>query len=302
MDARRLSFIIPVRNGGRSLARLLECLSRLRVPDGWELEIVAGYQHSTDDTLATLEAHPVRIVHQSGTGPAANRNAAARESTGELLYFMDADACPADNNLAVRAVEAADSLGEFGALGGPILLDSSQSRNPIALADHFACWFLWHAHRKRGTTDFQPSANLLVPRKVFEAVGGFDERLRVLEDFDFEQRIRQLGLVLYFEPTLAVTHTARGTWNASLRHSWRWGWPVRKYFYQRLPKSRYPFVERRRWFWINLPAIFLGRLRRVVRRACRVSVWQTCYCLPFLISTVFAWALAVAVGDEQPED
>jgi GT2 family glycosyltransferase len=297
---RRLSIIVPVRNGGSALAALLDCLATLSVPRDWEKELIVGYQQSTDDTLETLRARDVRIVFDDAVGPSSNRNAATRESDGELLYFIDADALPARSDLLERLIEAATKLDDFGACGGPILIDPAQIDNPIALADHLASWFLWHPHRRSGRSLFQPSTSLLVPRSVFDKVGGFDESLSVLEDFEFEQRIKKLGLAIYFVQPAPVTHRARGTLVSSLRHSWHWGLPVRRDFLGALSKKRFVFRDRPELFWINLPRIYLRRLKLVLRQSWRHSKRQTLYCLPFLALTVLAWAAAVAFGHGRP--
>ncbi|HUS38693.1 MAG TPA: glycosyltransferase [Pirellulales bacterium] len=377
---RILSVIIPVRNGAGTIGRLLGKLLRQQQPTGWETEIVVGYQQSSDDTLSILEQYhqnaAVKVVPCAGEGPSANRNAAVQQSRGELLYFIDADAVPIEDEFFVRLIDAAgqceesgkrpadkiparsaseesvspgaslalraglcgnprtmglrsrrlgahlsdDGLGvpsygmspapaptkpgvsrsfSFGGLGGPILIDPAQRNNPVALADHYACWFDWHAHRRSGESFFQPTVHLLVPRAVFDAVGGFDERLRVLEDFDFECRIKDLGLKIYFDQTVPIAHEARGSLFNSWRHSWYWGRPAREQFYQRVDHS-YRFADRPRLFWLNLPRLYWRRLHVVAAAAAAHSKWRAFYCLPFLAATVFAWALAAAVGRTQP--
>jgi glycosyltransferase involved in cell wall biosynthesis len=262
-----LSVVIPVRNGGRTLDVLLEQLLSQEPLEGWQTEIIVGYQDSTDNTLDVATRFGVKVVPNDQLGPAANRNAAVRASRGDLLYFIDADARPARSDLLKCLVAAASRLNEFGACGGPILLDPSQTGNLVALADHAACWFRWHLHRKSGESFFQPSVNLLVPRAVFLGIGGFDDSLWVLEDFDLQQRMKQRGLRIYFDTSLCVLHRARASLRASCRHSWQWGWTARTGFYQKLPRRRLPFQDRPSLFWLNGPLIFWQRIRPVV--------WQT---------------------------
>lgn len=358
---RILSVIIPVRNGAATIGRLIDNLLQQQQPTGWEIEIVIGYQDSSDDTLSILESYDqadaLKIVLCDGEGPSANRNVAVQHARGELLYFIDADAVPIGNDFLIRLIAAAESCEDpesppvieargsflnpepnalvanppwrasgvrlrtdvatqpaasavgsiwtgvsrpfsFGGLGGPILIDPAQGNNPIALADHYACWFDWHAHRGSGESFFQPTVHLLVPRAVFDAVGGFDEHLRVLEDFDFQCRIKDLGLKIYFEQTIPIAHEARGTLLSSWRHSWHWGRPARQQFYQRV-ESSYRFADRPRLFWLNLPRLFLRRLLVVASTAAAHSKGSTLYCLPFLVATVFAWALGTACGRPQ---
>jgi GT2 family glycosyltransferase len=242
----------------------------------------------------------VEFVEVPRVGPSAGRNAAAAKARGHLLYFIDSDALPAANDLLARLVEVAAGLRRFGAAGGPVLLLPAQRRNPIAIADHLACWFLWHARRPAGPTDFQPSVNLLMPRNAFQAIGGFDETLRVLEDFDVALKLRGAGLPIYFHPALAVFHRARGSLWTSWRHSWYWGAPAREAYYARVALDRYPHAGSRARFWRHFPALLGQRLRIVLRIGWRLSWREVLVCLPFLVATIFVWAVAVCVGKGQP--
>jgi GT2 family glycosyltransferase len=300
-DPHLISIVIPCRNAANSVGRLIERLRSLPIPDGWNVEMVAGYQRSEDDTLSVLQAAGVSVAHCDSFGPGPARNAAVAESHGTYLYFIDADACPARDDLLLRFAEAAEELGDFGGIGGPILLEPRQRRNPIAVADHLACWFNWTASRPSGQTDsFQPTANFAVRREVFEQVGGFDPAFRVLQDFEIQERIRALGLPLYFRADLPVYHHARGTIRSSWGHSWWWGIPFRKTYIDRRRAARGRAVTDRRWFWLHLPRIFRRRLVMISRRSWPASKWQLVLTFPFVVATVLAWSVAVVVGKGQP--
>ena len=301
MADRILSIIIPTRNQGRTLAKLIETLQRLRLPRGWQAEIIAGYTESTDNTLEILEAHGIRTVHCMTSGPGPARNEAARVARGELLYFVDSDVCPLGDDFLIRLLRVARSLGRFGAFGGPILLPESDRWNPVAIADHFACWFNWTALRPSGRSKlFQPTVSLVVPRDVFVKIGGFKEDVRVLEDHEIQLRLRRRRYPIYFIQSMAVSHAPRGTLARSCRHSWYWGGPFREIFLKTTPGFPLRFPVGSKAFALNLPWLYARRIRLVLKSAWRTSRWQTCYCLPFLAITVLAWALGVVFGEGRP--
>lgn len=309
-NPRLISVLIPVRNGGYPFRELLTRLQSLPVPSGFSLEIVVGYQESSDDTAAVIQEMGVRMVHCAGLGPSANRNAAAGAARGQLLVFIDADAQPARDDFLFEVVRSAKALKRFGAFEGPILLHPSQRWNPIAFADHLACWYVWHEKRPSGYSEFQPTVTLVTTAQAFHAVGGFNLDLQVLEDYDFELRLRKGDarsgkkmppLPIAFMQSLPVHHRARGCLWHSVRHSWHWGWPAREAFYLRSGRTRYPFAEDRRLFWINLPRLLFDRLRTVLKVGWALAPGRTALALPFIVVTVFAWALAVVVGG-QAED
>jgi GT2 family glycosyltransferase len=139
---------------------------------------------------------------------------------------------------------------------------------------------------------------------VFEAVGGFDERIRVLEDWELQERVKRRGWPLYFRADLPVIHRDRGTPAASWRHSWYWGTTYRETFLK-VAQPHWPWLHRPGLFWLNLPRLFQHRVRLVVRQAWAVSRRDTLICFPFLLATILAWALSVCVARRpavRPED
>ncbi len=304
MNTRVLSVIIPARNASRTLPTLLSALLDFDTPSGWDKEIIVSYTESDDDTLQVIEDMPVKSVICETIGPAAARNSAARLATGDFLYFIDADACPIGSDFFTRLISTALQLekhGELGGFGGPILLEPSQQRNPVAQADHFACWFNWSSHRRDEETRlFQPTVSLVMPRAAFEKLGGFDERFRVLEDFELQQRALGLGLRFYFSTEVGVTHWARNTLFKSWRHSWYWGAPFRSAYLAQTVDQTTLISAESIWFWLRLPTVFLRRMRLVLRSAWKESRRRTLLTLPFTAATVFAWSLAVVLGRGQP--
>lgn len=301
---RILSVIVPAMNAARTLAPLLDDLVRLDMPPGWEKEIIVSYTKSHDDTLAIAESHPVEIARCNMIGPGAARNVAVKEAVGEFFHFIDADARPVGNDFyrcLIGAIEALEQDANFGGFGGPILLNPLQRMNPIAQADHFACWFNWSALRKSEKTNlFQPTVSFVIPRAVYKSLNGYDTSIRVLEDFDLHQRALNAGYNFYFEQDLQVTHYARDTIVTSWKHSWYWGAPFRSAYLEKTDEVAFNIPPESTWFWINLPRIYFRRMRLVLRSARRVSLGWTLASLPFIAVTVFSWSLASVVGREQP--
>lgn len=87
----RISVIIPAYNAAHFIADAIEsALAQTRRPD----EIVVVDDGSTDDTarvVARYAMHGVRYIYQQNRGPGAARNRGIRETSGELIAFLDAD-------------------------------------------------------------------------------------------------------------------------------------------------------------------------------------------------------------------
>jgi glycosyltransferase involved in cell wall biosynthesis len=310
MDQRTISIIIPVRNQPETLEALLAALDVQICPEGWGIEVVCVDNNSTDHTAEVIRRHNAIYLLEMTLGPSIARNTGASASIGELLWFIDADAVPLGNDFVSRIIQTADELGDYGGFGGPILLPDSQKNNPIAFADHMACWSAWNAWRPTGHSGFQPTS-IVIPRAVFEMVGGYDTELRVLEDWDLQLRIersRQLTegpdapmRPIWFIDTLAVAHSARSSLMRTFKHSWYWGLPSREGWLERSGVSA-KYLERPVLRWFGLPRLFLGRAVHPLQTAWRVSRWRAVICLPFLLLTLLVWSIAVIVGKGQPED
>src|SRR5215467_9498256 len=86
----RVSAIIPVFNAARTIAAAIESIQAQTFSD---FEIIAVDDGSRDASLDVLASFgtAVKVLRQANRGPSAARNYAVRESSGELLAFLDAD-------------------------------------------------------------------------------------------------------------------------------------------------------------------------------------------------------------------
>jgi mycofactocin glycosyltransferase len=206
-EPQTVTVVVPVRDRPRELAACLASLGSLRYPRR-SLAIVV-----VDDGSTTPAAVPdgVRLVRLSRSGgPAAARNAGARIATSELLAFLDSD-CEADPGwLEALAPELADP--EVAAAGGRVEPAAERSwleryeavRSPLDLGPIRA------AVRPGRPVPYLVTANLVVRRADFEAIGGFDPGLRWGEDVDICWRLHAVGRRLVYEPAGRVRHRHRG--------------------------------------------------------------------------------------------
>ncbi len=305
-----LSIIIPVRNQPATLDELLTNLDAQPRPNGWEVEVIVVDNSSTDNTPEVIKRHDTTYLLETTLGPSVARNAGVAASRGDLLWFIDADAVPLADDFLVRIVSIANELGDFGGFGGPILLPEQQKNNPIAFADHMACWSVWGASRSDGVSDFQPTS-FICRRDDFVAIGGFNIELRVLEDWDLQMRLQQSRELpdgsskpessLLFMQHLPVAHSARSSLLRTLKHSWYWGLPSRTGWFGRsgvsVARMEQPFVR-----WLVLPSLIWHRIKHPLKTGWQVSPVRAVISLPFLLLTLIVWGVAVIVGQGQPDD
>ena len=82
-----ITVVVPTLNSSASLAILLESLA-LREPEIHEVVVVD--RCSSDDTLSVAKRFRARVI-QGPWNRAEARNVGVRESTGDPIFFLDAD-------------------------------------------------------------------------------------------------------------------------------------------------------------------------------------------------------------------
>ncbi len=179
---------------------MLAGLSRLHLEPDDELIVADNTAHGVVRPPAGVEA---RVVRAPGRRSAFHaRNAGAAVATGGWLLFTDAD-CepPADLLERLTDPEPGERCGlvageaQGSEAQGALLARWARSRRgPIASHQ------LTLGPRPAGTT-----ANLLVLRDAFEAVGGFCE-VRSDADVELCWRIQERGWELEYRPSAVVAH------------------------------------------------------------------------------------------------
>jgi GT2 family glycosyltransferase len=193
------SVVIP---GHNAAATLRPCIDALRplLESGRIREIVFVDDHSTDDTRALLEQYPVRVLSSPRRGAGAARNTGWRATTADHVWFVDAD--------CVSHADALDRLyATMEAVDAAVVGGSYSNQNRGRLTSDLIHEEMVARHRSMGTlVTFAITANLLCRRQTLEALGGFDESLRLGQDLDFAYRVVHSGRRLAFDATSQVGH------------------------------------------------------------------------------------------------
>jgi len=211
-----VSVIVPFHGDESAASAAMQALSALELRDGDELLVA---DNTAAGVLAARYAEGFRttVTRQ----PYGARNEAAARATGEWLLFTDADCRPQPGLLdAYFEPPPADGAG---ALAGEIVAATSPSSGET-LAQRYAAdrrllsseLFLAHPYKPMGVT-----ANLLVRREAFEAVGGFAEAIRSGGDADLCWRLQDAGWAIEHRPRAIVAHEHRATVRALLRQAAR---------------------------------------------------------------------------------
>jgi mycofactocin system glycosyltransferase len=150
-------------------------------------------------------------------GPAAARNAARPFVHTEFIAFVDADV---DLFVDVGIGSWLDALlphFDDPAVGLVAPRVTGEVGSPLDLGDQ-------PARIRSGTrVSYIPAAAIVVRTAAFDAIGGFDERLRFGEDVDLVWRLDQAGWRCRYEPASVVWHAPRSTRSARMHQHCGYG-------------------------------------------------------------------------------
>src|SRR5689334_11730093 len=119
-----LSFIVPAYNEEFELPATLRAVHQAAA--GFNYEIVVADDGSTDRTAIIAREHGAEVVSLCRRQIAAARNAGARNSRGDILFFVDADTRIAP----VHVIKAVEAL-EKGFAGGSARILTDENVPPF---------------------------------------------------------------------------------------------------------------------------------------------------------------------------
>jgi glycosyltransferase involved in cell wall biosynthesis len=196
-----ISVVIPAYNRAHCIKRALESI---RAQEIAELEVLVGDDGSTDGTPGKVlelmpEATVIRLT--ANRGAAAARNAVLPLARGEFIACLDSDDEWLPGKLA-RQIGYLREHPEVALVGtGHILAckDGTRvnfpGRNPVD----------WRKELHTAAS-FHGASTPMIRKAVLEEIGLQDERLRVLEDWDWVLRIAERFPIHVIPDTLAVIH------------------------------------------------------------------------------------------------
>ncbi len=188
-----VSVIIPAYNAGQRITRAIANVLNQTLP---VLEVIVVDDGSTDDTVAVASRFgpPVRVVSKPNGGPASARNLGAGLARGDWLAMLDADDWWFPRKIELQLADAAgDHIGL-----SHCRLDHRVERPPRELSFQ-ALW----------DRNWIGNSSVLIPRCLFEALGGFveDRRLVSVEDYNLWLRVAAAGWRVVTCPHILVHYT-----------------------------------------------------------------------------------------------
>jgi GT2 family glycosyltransferase len=215
-----VSIVIPTRDKRALLQTTLESIWARTDYDRYEI-IILDNQSSDPDAVQYLQSLGSRCQVHQWTKPfnySALNNFGVRHARGEQLLFLNNDVEVIHPDWLTALLEHAQRP-DVGAVGAKLLYADGRIQhagvvvgiNRVA-ANAFRSWpgeAIGHPRLADFTRNCSAvtGACMMVPRRVFEEAGGFDEDLRVvLNDVDLCLKIRQRGYLVVYTPHALLFH------------------------------------------------------------------------------------------------
>lgn len=236
-----ISIIIPTLNEERDLPRTLRLLQRLSPQP---LEIIIADGGSTDRTLQLAEEikpcfRTLRIIRCPRPGRASQMNAGASGAAGDILCFLHADtALPDDALLVIQQTLANPKIAAGGFIS--IMRGPSTTRWITSFHNYIKTYYaplLFRPHLFfRGARLLFGDQVIFCRRSQFEAVGGYDGRMLIMEEADLLIKLVRFGRIRQVNRTVESSDrrvAAWGFWKANgvylaIGFLWGVGYPPEK--------------------------------------------------------------------------
>ncbi len=228
-DTPRASIVIPVHG---AFAHTLACLRAIAAhPPAAGIEVIVVDDASPDDSRARLLQIDGIHLHarDSNGGFIAACNDGAAMARGEYLVFLNNDTVPQPGWLDAL-LGTFEEHAEAGLVGAKLVYPDGrlQEAGGVVFADGSG----WNYGRHEDPTDcrfnylrdadYLSGAAIMVPRALFQQLGGFDARYApaYYEDTDLAFAVRAAGLRVLCQPQ-AVVHARRRHYGRNRSEQWR---------------------------------------------------------------------------------
>jgi glycosyltransferase involved in cell wall biosynthesis len=223
-----VSILIPAFNAERWIGETLESALAQTWPHTEVIVVDDGSADRTAEIAAGFAPRGVKLVRQDNLGQCAAENRAFRESRGEFVQYLDADDLLSRDKIALQMARIG-AESDVMASGAWARFHSDPSE---AVFEREAVWrdlgpVDWLIGAWTGGLPMMQAAIWLVPRAVAVRAGPWDERLSLINDFEYFTRVllaaREVrfceGARLYYRsgsPSSLASRRSRAAWESAL--------------------------------------------------------------------------------------
>lgn len=280
-DPVKVSVIVPAYRAEATLARAVSALLAQRFSGRMEVIVVASGDHEAQ--LPVLPRRPgLRLqTHTPRLAAAAARNLGARMAQGDALAFTDADVIVSERWLQCLWEASEGRWGVAGAIA------NGTPANVAGTVEYLVEFFDLNPGRDE-PSEHGATANLFLPRQLWEAYGPFPDGMEGCEDTWVTSRLHADGK-LRFCSAAVVHHLNRQRLGAVLAHQYRLGASHARLAVRQGCAPRYPIA--------HSALVTVGRIRylyRMLRRWTPADLRHARRLGPLVVAGFGAWGTGLA--------
>ena len=189
-----ISVIIPTLNEEKYIPKLLDCIKEQTYTN---FEIIVVDANSKDNTLKIAKKYGCRIFLEPKNEvghPGMARNIGAKNAKGEYLLFLDSDITFHKDflkNIKSQLEQKKAVVATARPCTKNVIFDGLNS----LYLDFFSIW--WYPRA--------PGHCILILRKTFEKIKGFDTSLKLAEDHNLAKRAKKIGKFIILDDKINVS-------------------------------------------------------------------------------------------------
>jgi glycosyltransferase involved in cell wall biosynthesis len=199
--AKYISIVIPNRNNAKTIGKTLETVFASQYKN---FEVIVVDDCSEDSSTDVIRRFPAKLIalHEH-SGAAKARNTGAQNSTGDVIFFTDADCMLKKETLSIVNAAIRD-IGLQSVIGG------TYTKIPYD-KDFFSTFQSLYIHysetKNTEDPDYIATHAMIIDADTFRKNNGFPEDfMPILEDVEFSHRLRRSGCRLVMNPEIQVQH------------------------------------------------------------------------------------------------
>ncbi|MBI2416183.1 MAG: glycosyltransferase [Candidatus Kerfeldbacteria bacterium] len=198
----KISIISPSFNQAQFIGSMFESVLQQPYPN-WEIVVADGA--STDGTVALLQQYhqrypeKIRYISETDTGQSNALNKALRLCTGDIIAWLSTDDYY-EPNIFQYVVDIFTQQPDVMVVYGQC--DTvDETITPATVQPYYVAPFNYELLLNR--RNFIPEAATFFRRQVYQHIGGFDEQLSYVMDFDYWLRAATVGKIIFVPKKLA---------------------------------------------------------------------------------------------------
>jgi glycosyltransferase involved in cell wall biosynthesis len=200
MDKSTCSVVIPVRNGADYITEAIESILRQTLKPA---EIIVVNDGSTDNTAEILKQYgtKLKVTTSSGLGAPSARNFGVKAAKSQFIAFLDCDdiAHPDRLKKQLECLLANPEAGMVFCAMTYIDKNGQSNGGDVRCPEYNHNGFLGQLFERNriGSTSV-----VMIRKKIFFDLGGFDEAFDYSEDYDLWLRVARDWKIYYLDETL----------------------------------------------------------------------------------------------------